>query len=254
MNLLFATIFILFISIQSVAQTYVDYLKEGDNYFEKFDNLDALKYYQKAYLLAPEKYEALLKLTRANNDLGEEYYLQHDRTDAKKYISQGVEKAILLQQNFPDSASSYATLALCYGNMAMFEGGKGKVKLAEKVEVNAKKAIKMNPDDFLPYIIMGIYYREAAKLNWFEKLFANTFFGSVPEGTFEQSLEMLNKALKLEPKAIVITYELAKTYRAMGNKSEEIKLLRKINELPLLNFRDKYIINKSRKILRAAVN
>ena len=247
------SLIILFFAVTFYAQSDPNYLKEGDSYYIKFDNKNALKYYQKAYEINPD-YEATLKLTRAYNDLGEEYYELHNRKDAKLNISEAVKLAEKFHKEFPDSADTFAYLALCYGNQAMFEGGKGKIKLAQKVELNAKKAMLMQPKNILPYIIMGIYYREAAKLNWFEKIFANTFLGKVPEGTFEQSKEMLNKARKIDPQAIIPIYQLAKTYRDMGEQQKEIKMLKEVFELPLKNFRDKFAIIRSKRMLSKILN
>ncbi len=138
---------------------------------------------------------------------------------------------------------------MSYGNQALYEGGKGKIKLAYKIEDNAKKSLQLNPDQYLSYVILGIYYRQIADLSWFERMFANTFFGDVPEGTFEQSVDMFKKALKVRPQTIVASYQLALTYEAMGEKSKEEKLLKELIDYPRKNFRDKFAIKKARKRL-----
>lgn len=236
------------------AQAEKDYLKEGDEYHAKFDNFNAVVYYAKAYESSPESYETLSKYTLALNDAGEECLDLKKRDEAKIYIDKAIRHAMLLQKNFPDSALSYTYLALSYGNIAMFTGNKEKIKYADQVRMNSLKAIKLNPNNYFPYIILGIYYREAAKLNWYEKIFAKTFYGGVPEGTFQQSIQMFRKALSIDPQLIIADYQLSKTYRSMGDEKNEVVLLKKILNMPVRNFRDKYAIIKSQNRLEKLAN
>jgi hypothetical protein len=135
------------------------------------------------------------------------------------------------------------------GNIALFKGGKEKIKYAKLVEQNAKKSISLNSNAYLPYIILGIYYREIAGLNWIERAFANTFLGGVPSGSNEDSESMLKKALSFDPNMIVANYQLAKTYRQMDRMPEEKALLQKVLKLPMRDFRDKFAKEKANKRL-----
>ncbi len=226
-----------------------DLIIRGDELHEKFDNVNSLKYYELAYKTDPSSYEILLKLTRTYNDAGEEMYELRRKEEAERYMNRALENAEMFHKKFPDSADVYTYLAMSYGNIAMFKGGKEKIKLANKVGENGRKAISLNPNNFLPYVIMGIYYRELAKLSWFERAFANTFFGKVPEGTFENSIEMFNKALVLDNNMIVAAYQLSKTYRAMGSEKKEAALLKKVIKMPERNFRDKFAKRKAERRL-----
>jgi tetratricopeptide (TPR) repeat protein len=169
--------------------------------------------------------------------------------DAEVYINKAVSTAELLQSIYPDSALSYTYLALSYGNIAMFKGGREKIKYAFKVKLNAEKAMEMNPEDIYPYIILGIYNREAANLNWFEKLFAKSFLGGVSEGTYEESKQMFNKSLSIDHDIIIAYYNLSKTYDKLNDRKNEIDCLNRVIQLPVRNFRDKYSKIKAAKKL-----
>jgi tetratricopeptide (TPR) repeat protein len=226
-----------------------EYLKTGDQLYKKFDILNAAKNYERAFNIDPDNYKAMLKLVRIYNDIGEDFHEKRDRTRSELYIKKAVNMAELFKENYPDSADAYTYIAMSYGNLAMYEGGKEKVKLAKKIEENAKKSIEMDPGKYLPYIILGIYYRQVSNLSWIEKLFANTFFGDVPEGSYEQSLEMFNKVHQLYPGMITATFQMALVYRDMDNEEMEEKLLKKVLTLPVRDFRDKYAIAKSKRRL-----
>jgi tetratricopeptide (TPR) repeat protein len=235
---------------------YQTYIKKGDDLHNKFDNVNAIINYEKAYELAPGNYEVLLKLTSSLDDAGEEFIelsrrdeINNYRNEAKKYIDRAVHYAEIFYKKFPDSADVYCYFALSYGNLAMFRGDKEKIKLAHTVKDNAEKSIKMDPNNYVAYIILGIYNREIGNLSFFERLFANTFFGDVPDGSFEESIAMFNKALKIMPETIVPTFGLAKTYRYMGEEEKEKELLKKVLNYKIKDFRDKFAIEKAKRRL-----
>ncbi len=254
LKLIFISTQIIFFTSILFPQADKGYLAQGDKYTAEFDNLNAVKSYDEAYKISPNSYDVLTRITLAYNDEGEELLDLKKRDEAKGYIDQAIKYAEILNKKFPDSALSYTYLALTYGNMAIFKGGKDKIIYAEKVKQNALKSIKINPDDYFPYIILGMYYREAAGLSWFEKIFAKTFLGGVPEGTYKQSIQMFGKALALDSNLIVADYQLSKTYRNMDEKDKEIKLLKKVLTMHVRNFRDKYAIIKAKNRLEKLIN
>ncbi len=246
----FIIIGIILFSTSSFPQTGKYYLEQGDKYYSKFDNFDALISYKKADSLLPNSYEALSKITLAYNNVVEEYLDLRKRKDAAKYINNAVKYAKLFRERYPDSALTFIYLALTYGNQSMLlKSNKDKIKYANLVRQSAIDAIKIAPNNFFPYIILGIYYREAARLTWFEKIFAKTFYGSVPEGTFKQSIEMFHKALSLDSSLTVAYFQIAKTYKRMGEKNKEEKYLKKVLVMPTRNFRDKYAKREAKRML-----
>jgi len=246
MNLLLQFIFSLLLLSN---KGYEDFLEKGDEFHQKFDNADAVVNYEKAYELAPDNYDVLFKLVWAYNDAGEEFFELRNRDESEKYINNAILYAEKFHKLYPDSASTYCYLAMSYGNLAIFKGGKEKIKLAYKVEENAKRSLEINGNQYPAYVILGIYNREVANLNFFERLFANAFFGGAPDGSNEESIKMFNKALELEPNTIVASYQLSKTYRNMGNESKEKELLQKLLGYKIQNFRDKFAIEKAKKRL-----
>jgi tetratricopeptide (TPR) repeat protein len=243
---IFTSILLVFLLTSS---GFMDFLELGDDYYDRFDNFNAIKEYEKAYKLAPDNYDVLFRLVRTYNDAGEELKELRRRDEAEPYMNKGMHYAEIFLRKYPDSAAAYTYMAMSYGNIAMYKGGKEKVSYAKKIEENAKRAIQISQSDHMPYIILGIYFRELASLSWIERAFANTFFGGVPKGSLEDSEKMFKKALGLNPEIIVAIYQLSKTYRAMERPNEEKTLLNKVLVLKERNFRDKYAKEKSRKRL-----
>lgn len=241
--------FILLITSPVISANYEELMARGDSYYKKMDLLNAMRSYEEAYEFNNTGFEILSKLTRVYNDYGEDLLESRRREESEVYIKKGIEMSEKLLELYPDKALSYTYRALSLGNYAMFVGGKEKIKFAHQIRDNARKAVKLNPDDFLPYIILGIYNREIANLSWLERAFANTFFGNVPEGSFEESEKMLLKALSIDSKVVMVHYQLAKTYRYMENREKELYYLKTAINLPVRDFRDKYSKRKAERRL-----
>jgi len=240
------TTFLFICNLIFAADGYKDYIIQGDSLYKLFNFEAALEQYKKAYEIAPNEFLVLLKLTGIYNDLGEEYYEQRDEEKSEIAVNKALEFALKFRENYPDSAKVYSYLAWSYGNVALYKGGNEKVKLAHEIKNNAEESIRRDPKDYLPYIILGIYHRQIASLSWLERLFANTFFGDVPDGSFKESERYLQKALELEPGIVIATFHLSLVYRELDDEQKEISTLKKILELPERDFRDKYAKQKSK--------
>lgn len=256
---IFIGIIIFVQSMPLLAEDYQSYIEQGDKYYEQFDNQKALEEYKKAYELFPKSFDALMKLTRAYNDVGEDIkgieFRAEDQSSSNKkvveeYFKTAAEYAELLQEKFPDKAESYFFLAATYGHLALFKEGRQKVRLARDVERNSKKAIELDPEFFPAYIVLGVYYREVANLNWALKAFAKTLFGGLPNGTDEDSIKTLLKAIQLNPQIIHTRFELAKTYEAIGEGDKVAEQLKEIIDLPIVDHQDKMIKAEAKKELQ----
>jgi tetratricopeptide (TPR) repeat protein len=236
------------------SKSFEELVARGDSLYAKSEMQSALDNYEQAYAIDSSDYYLLLKLIRTCNDLGEYHYELRDEKSAEMVVYQGVDCAERFASLYPDSAKVYAFLAWSYGNQALFEGGNEKIKLAHKIKDNAEKSIKMDSTDYLPYLILGIFNRQIGALNWFERLFANAFFGDVPEGSFEESEKMMLKALELQPGIVIATFHLSLTYKEMDEEENEIAMLIKVGELPEVNFRDKFAKRKSKERLEELQN
>lgn len=243
-------IFFLFLfSVNLSATGPEEYIKQGDSYYQNFDLINAINMYEEAYKLAPENYTVLLKITRGYNDLAEYYYEKRDEINSEKTILKALTLAEKFAGFYPDSAMVYSLLSMSYGNLALHKGGNEKVKLAYKIKENAEKSLSLKPDNYLAYIILGIWHRQIASINWFERAFANTFYGDIPEGSLEESEKMLIKALSIKPGVIIAMFHLSLTYREMDEEEKEIQILEKILALPEKDFRDKYAKRKAKERL-----
>lgn len=227
-------------------QVTEEYLEKGHKAYADFNNEKAVEYFELAVKSSPNNYEALINLAKAYNAAGDQAQYDKDKIKAEFYVKKGMDLSEKLVKAYPDSGELYAHLSMSYGLYAEFVGGKERLKMAKKIEDNGLKAIKLKPGFYLPYIVLGIYYRKISSLSWLERAFVNTFFGGVPDGTFEDSRKMLYKALEIDPGMMIALFNLSLTYHELDNEKKEKELLQKVLKMPVRDFRDKYTLARAK--------
>ncbi|MCI5224662.1 MAG: hypothetical protein D3924_18830 [Candidatus Electrothrix sp. AR4] len=211
------------------------FMQLADEAYQKFDNFNALAYAKKAYKIEPKNFESLAKMVRAYNDIGEDL----NSKESEGYFEQAVRGAEQLFEQFPDKAETYYLLAVSYGNLALLKGGKEKVKLSGYIEKNARKAIELKPDYADAYVVLGIYYKEVASLNSFLKAFARFFLGELPDGSYDDAVKTLQRAIELQTTNPVYTYfHLGYTYEQMEEFEKAKASYQHALQLPLIDHQD----------------
>ena len=210
-----------------VAQGFDELIAQGDERHAAFDLAGALAACERAHSLDPERLEGLVCLSHFHNDLG----VTGPRSAAEPHYLKAIEFAKQAQAKYPDKAIGHFWAAASYGNLALLKGGKEKVRLAQNLESDAKRAIELDPNFAPPYVALGIYYRELAELSWFLRQFAKLLVGTIPPGSREDSLRMLQKAVALSPDVILAHYELGRTYESLGRREDAAREYRKVSGL-----------------------
>ena len=199
-------------------------MQAGDRNYDNFQMDRALELYKKAYSQMGDKYPIVLRLTKCYNNIGEDKASEEFYIKAHNYAEKLMEIDSL-------RAQSHIYVAMTLGNLALYKGGKEKVKMSNEIVHHAKRAIKLDPTLVHPYVILGIYYREVAGLNFFLKTFARTFYGEVPDVGYEDAEAMFKKAIERYPELINPRYHLAKTYEKQSKDEKAIKQYRQILQL-----------------------
>ncbi len=102
------------------AQTSQVLIKQGNIFYQQFNNLEALISYKKALEITPGNFECQIKVIRAYNDIGEDLSSE----ESEPYYEQAVQQAEELHKKFPVKAESYYWMAVSYGNLAFCEEAK----------------------------------------------------------------------------------------------------------------------------------
>jgi tetratricopeptide (TPR) repeat protein len=203
----------------------------ADAHFARFENRLAAELYKRASALRPDDFHALEMAVRAHHDYALDLVADQDEKGARNTLNQAVVYAREMEVKFPSRAETYFYLAATNGSLARFEGGRAKVEIARNVERNCKRAIELNSSFALAHAVLGVFYREVAGLNVLQKTFAKLFFGGVPEGSNEDALRSLRRAVELDPQLVFARFELAVTYGAVGDAQAANENLQRVVQL-----------------------
>jgi len=201
----------------------------GDSAFARIDYAAASLAYEQALVDHPREPELLWRLSRVYVCRGEVADGEMRQTllrQAEKAARQCVAMDSLKSQG-------HTWLAGALGYLALEEDLSRKIALTHELKKEALRAIELDPDNDAAYSILGSFYRALGNASWFQKTVASVFFGSVPEGGYEEAERALKKAVDLAPDVMRHEYELGVLYLDMGKKAEARAALEKAAGLPI---------------------
>lgn len=228
-------------------------LAAANEAYAKFDNNTALQHYLKALEIEPTNYEALWKAARTYADVGKS--LEKDKKKAKATYALGDSLARKAVELYPDSADGHFALALCVGRVALFEGGKTKIRMSKEVKAEADKAVELSPCYGAAYHILGRWNYNIATLGWMLKTVAKMVYGGVPEGaTVENAAVMFEKAIECEPDKPVHRLQYGRTLIKLNRYAEAREQLQKCLDLPQVQWEDPAHKKEAEKLLKKIKN
>jgi tetratricopeptide (TPR) repeat protein len=213
----------------------LQHLARGEALHRAFSYPESAREFEAAHRLNPERFVPLERLCHVYNDLG------HGASGraAESFYERAAAHAEALRQRFPDRAEGHFWVAAGYGNLALFKGGRDKVRLARGVEASARQAIALDPGYAPAYVALGIYYRELAELSWVLRAFAKLLVGGLPKATREDSEAVLRKAVELDPGSVLARYQFGLTLRSLDRDAEAADQFRVLVALPPAEAQDR---------------
>ncbi len=149
----------------------------------------------------------------------------------------------------PNSSDANFVMSLALGRVSLISGTKERVMLARDVKYYAENAIRLDPNNFRAYHILGRWYYDVSNLNLAEKSFARIFYGKLPSASLDEAIFNFEKSRALNPAFILNYYELARSYHRMDEDKKAIAYLRILLGLPNLIFDDTRVKVIARQLL-----
>ena len=224
-----------------------DLISEGDRAMERLDPAAALEAYQAAVSADPDNYEALWKSGRTLLDLGELEPKGRSQEDKYNKALKYAERAI---QVHPQGADGHFARAYALGRVALFEGGKTKIRLSKEVKAEALRAIDLDPLHDGAYHVLGGWNYNIADLNFMERAIANTILGGVPkDASFENAAHYYELAIEANPDHVHHYVAYARALLKLDRKQDARAALEKALELPQRDLDDPRHHEEARKLL-----
>lgn len=199
-------------------------LQSGDQEFTRINYLLAEAIYDSVLTTSADSADALWRLARV-------YVCMADVAppDQKSVLYRQAE-AFAYRCIRADSLKSegHTWRAAALGNIAMFEGGKTKIKLCHLIKQELNCSIGLNPDDDIAYSILGSFYMALGNVSWIERQLATAFLGSLPEGGYQESEWALKKAIALSPGVIRHHFALGELYLEQDRDREALQEFRRV--------------------------
>lgn len=217
----------------------------GDSLMAAFRTAAAIDAYRAGLRDAPDDVGLLVSLSRALTNLAEETPGE-DGDEAR--FAEAVTVSRRAVRLSPRESRTHSTLAAALGRHALFQGGRRKVEIARQVRLAADRAVQLDPADYRPFIVLGVWNREVATLNPFLRGVAKAFLGGLPDASLAASAAALERARRLEPDIIFTHVELARTYLEMDRKDATLRELDAALALPPREQLDRVLQEQARQL------
>jgi tetratricopeptide (TPR) repeat protein len=224
-------------------------LVKGDSLSTLWDHQGAAVAYMEVLKGDPTHYEACWKAGDQYTEIADR--LPKDQKKQKEiFFEKARELCELATQRDPDGYEGHFRLAVALGRLALFRGGKEKIKLSKMIKAEGDKAIELNPQADLVYHLLGRWHQNLANLSGILKFFANAFFGGLPPASNEEAVEMFQKAIEIDPDHIEHHLELARTYKFMKKKELMREPLEKVLALSSVEEDDDEYKEEAKNLLK----
>lgn len=204
-------------ALPALAQTCADDIRQGDEYYAKFDDAQALQAYMKAATAEPGNYEALWKTARSYYDVAD--LMQPANATAleeqRKLYKQSVSYARQSIKVNPNDTWGHFYLSAAWGMDVLTRGKKEQIDASKQIKIEIDKAIELDPKNDLAYHARGKWHQRMAEIGGAERFFGGILFGSIPKGSYEESVKAFQQAMELNPNYGNHHLELGRTYLDM---------------------------------------
>ena len=207
-------------------------IKLADESFHQIDYELADSLYLQALALDSTNAELHWRLSRLYVCIGDGINPEYKDQRAPFYDAaiRYAKKSIELNDK---NAKGYTWLAAALGVSADISSSKERIKKANEIKDALDNALALNPNEDIAYSILGSFYHAISNIGWLERFFANTFLGSVPDGSFEQSEAAYQKAISIDSTIIRHYYEFALLYMDWDKPEKALALLKTARDLPV---------------------
>src|SRR5215469_11269807 len=230
MRMLFATAAICSTLLATIAQS-----QDVTALIRKADQLDAqeqtdgaIDVLKQAEKVSPNNPDVLIKLSQ---DYSDKIDAVKDRSEKLRNANLALEYARRAVQQAPGKADAHVSLSIAYGKMTDFVDNKTKMEYSKVVKSEAEKAVALDPNSDLGWLILARWNFEMATLNPILRGIAQALYGQLPPASKEKAVEYFQKAIAAAPQKIIHHAEYALALEAMGRQQEAREEWLKVKQL-----------------------
>ncbi len=181
----------------------------------QLDPLAALESFRQAEALGAQEAFVLQKIAQQLSDAA---FLETDPTETERMAREALKYAQRAAEMDPNSAVNRLSLAVIYGRLAGYGNTQTKVDYAQRVKDEAEAALELDQGYAWAYHVLGRWHVEMSEIGQAKRFLASLLFGGLSKPSLNTAIEMLEKAVELEPESIAHRVELGYAYAADGHE------------------------------------
>jgi tetratricopeptide (TPR) repeat protein len=174
---------------------------------------------------------------------------QADKEKMRPYFAAAKNYASAAIRINPNSAEANFAMAFALGRISQISNAKDRVMMAKDVKMYADISIRLDPNNFRAYHILGRWNYDVSNLNLAEKSFARLFYGKIPDASLDDAIADFEKSRIINPGFILNYYELARSYHRKDDNKRAVANLRILLGLPNLIYDDARVKLIARQLL-----
>lgn len=198
------------------AQDEKSLIKEPQDFETSMNDVQAIAKYKDALKLAPSNVYLLYKCSELCSRIGGR--LKDNKVQQNDFYKAARIYALLALQVNPQYSDANFVMALVMEKDAMRKSGKEKIEAVKEIKQYADISVKYDPLNCKAWFVLGKWYYEINKLNYFECLAVKVFYGALPPATIEDAINCFEKVKSINQSFILNYLSLAKAYK---QKDEE---------------------------------
>ncbi len=212
------------------AQSFDSLMTEAKKEEAGMQEKAAFNLYVEAQKIKPADPNALYQCSELASRIGNR---ESSEASRNRYFQSGLAYARQMVKLYPQNDQSHLALSIALGRIALTKSGKEKIVMVKEIKQSAEASVKINPQNYKAWHVLGKWYYEVSNLNMVERAAIKLFFGGMPEASFARSIQCYEKAKSIQAHFNLNHLELAKAYHKDGQKAKALNILTQISTMPL---------------------
>ena len=213
-----------------IAQSFDSLMTEAKKTESSMQEKSAFHLFVEAQKIKPADPIALYKCSELASRIGNR---ESSEASRNRYYQSALAYARQMVKLYPQNDQSHLALSIALGRIALTKSGKEKVVTVKEIKQAAESAVKINPQNYKAWHVLGKWYYEVSNLNLVERAAIKLFFGGMPEASFARSIQCYEKAKSIQPNFNLNHLELAKAYHKDGEEAKAMNILTQISTMAL---------------------
>lgn len=210
------------------AQNKISPANHAHELFQAGEEEAALQIYLDIFDDDPLHYNALWNSVIIYSNKGKR---QENETERQKLIETSIEYAEKLLVHHPNRGHSHYAYAVALARKSEQMRTRDRIRAAHEIRDHIEKASNLIPEFAPVWHLYGVWHSDVANVSRGARLMARFISSGLPDGSNEKAEKYLLKSMEMDPKNVLVHFDLARHYSEVGRNADADLILNKMLEL-----------------------